>query len=81
MNSKKSAATMINAADLLPSDMKYFNYTGSLTTPPCSEGVHWMVLANQGEVSKAQIDKFTGVFPLSVRPVQAVNDRAIKVSQ
>ena len=81
MNSNMSKAdVMVNAADLLTADLKYFNYSGSLTTPPCSEGVNWMVLANQRQVSQAQVDKFTGVFALSVRPVQVLNERVVKVN-
>lgn len=68
----------INATDLLPSDKKYFNYSGSLTTPPCSEGVNWFVLKNNIEVSEAQIKAFTDINKLSARPIQPTNDRVIK---
>lgn len=71
---------MINAAELLPGDFTYFNYSGSLTTPPCSEGVNWMVLATPNTVSKAQLRRFTDIFPLSTRPVQPLNGRVVKVS-
>jgi len=72
---KKTDVT-INVKDLLPANMAYFNYTGSLTTPPCSEGVNWMVLVNPVQVGGAQIATFTKMFPASVRPVQPGNGRA-----
>ena len=74
------AGVKINAADLLPPDLTYFNYSGSLTTPPCSEGVNWMVLATPQSVSTEQVKQFTDLFPLSVRPVQPLNGRVVKVS-
>lgn len=68
----------INASALLPQNMtRYFQYAGSLTTPPCSEGVNWIVLAQPVEVSSTQIAKFREWFPLSARPVQPVNGRAV----
>jgi carbonic anhydrase len=71
---------MVNAADLLPKDFTYFNYSGSLTTPPCSEGVNWMVMATPNSVSPEQVKQFTDIFPLSTRPVQALNGRVVNLS-
>ncbi len=70
----------VNAADLLPVDFTYFNYSGSLTTPPCSEGVNWMVMATPNSVSTAQVEQFTNLFPLSSRPVQPLNGRMVRAS-
>jgi carbonic anhydrase len=56
-------------------------FEGSLTTPPCSEGVTWLVLANPKEVSKAQVDRFGKIYNSNARPVQPHNGRTIKVSQ
>jgi len=72
-----ATAVTIDAADLLPSDLAYFNYSGSLTTPPCSEDVNWMVLATPVTVSAAQVAQFTDLFPLSARPVQPLNGRTV----
>jgi len=69
----------VNAADLLPGNLSYFNYSGSLTTPPCSEGVNWMVLAAPNYIAPAQVDEFTALFPKSTRPVQALNDRTVRL--
>ena len=72
--------TRINALDLLPVDLTYFNYSGSLTTPPCSEGVNWMVMATPAAISAKQVKQFTDLFPLSTRPVQPLNGRVVRVS-
>lgn len=71
------ADLLVNAADLLPGDLRYFNYVGSLTTPPCSEGVNWMVLATPVKVSAEQVNTFRTLFPISARPVQPVNGRVV----
>jgi carbonic anhydrase len=73
----KVASVSINAADLLPADRSYYRFAGSLTTPPCSEGVKWMVMKNPTEASKAQIAKFTDVIGVNARPVQAINSRTL----
>ena len=67
-----------DAAALLPYNHDYYRYNGSLTTPPCSEGVLWLVLKQSVTASKAQIDAFTHVMhhPNS-RPLQPVNARAV----
>lgn len=79
-NHNKVDATL-NAAELLPSNHSYYNYSGSLTTPPCSEGVNWMVMQTPIEVSAEQVAAFTGIFAKSVRPVQPRNDRLIHASK
>jgi len=71
----------VNVADLLPKKHSYFNYSGSLTTPPCSEGVNWMVLQTPIEVSAEQVASFTSIFAKSVRPVQEVNGRIIHATK
>ena len=69
------AKMLINPSSLLPSDMSFFSYEGSLTTPPCTEGVSFFILKNNVDLSKAQVAKFP--FKLNARPVQALNDRKI----
>jgi len=68
----------VNVADLLPAEKAYFNYSGSLTTPPCSEGVTWLVMDRSVEVSKAQVDTFLGLVHPNARPVQPLHDRDVK---
>lgn len=67
----------INAGKLLPAKRSYYAYEGSLTTPPCSEGVKWMVLKQPLTVSAAQIEKYRSLYPGSVRPVQPLNGRVV----
>lgn len=68
----------IDIMSLLPKDKNSFRYNGSLTTPPCSEAVKWVVLDNPIEMSKEQIDKFREIFPDNHRPVQPLNERKVK---
>ena len=67
----------INAADLLPADRGYYSFPGSLTTPPCTEGVSWFVLKTPTEVSSAEIMQFGALYPHNARPVQPLNRRTI----
>src|SRR5690348_8728712 len=74
------AGASVNAAAMLPADLSYYRYNGSLTTPPCSEGVKWLVLRDPVELSAAQIAAFTAIFPLDARPIQPLNGRTFLVS-
>lgn len=67
--------TMINASDLLPETRLYSTYTGSLTTPPCTQGVRWLVLTTPVELSAHQLEEFSSLFELNARPVQPLNTR------
>jgi carbonic anhydrase len=75
--SKQPLKNEFNASDLLPKNMGYYAYKGSLTTPPCSEGVAWQVLKTPVELSKGQIQAFQKVFRMNARPVQPLNQRKI----
>lgn len=68
----------LNAVDLLPSDHSYYHYVGSLTTPPCSEGVNWFVLENPIEVSPEQIAKFISFYSWNSRPTQPLHKRIVE---
>ncbi|MDT8445659.1 MAG: carbonic anhydrase family protein [bacterium] len=74
------AAVLINPMELLPSDLGYFGYMGSLTTPPCSEGVHWHVLKTPVSISAAQKAAFAKLYHGNNRPVQPLNGREVKAS-
>jgi carbonic anhydrase len=68
--------------DLLPENRThYYRYDGSLTTPPCSEGVRWLVLADTITVSDAHIAAFRELYDGNVRPVQPLNDRTISENE
>jgi len=76
---KMVASVSINAADFLPADRSYYSFNGSLTTPPCSEGVKWMVLKTPVEASSEQIKQFTHVIGANARPVQPRHARTLKM--
>lgn len=65
----------VNASSLLPRNRDYYHYRGSLTTPPCSEGVRWFVMKDPVEVSRSQVKKFLSVVHENARPVQSLNNR------
>jgi carbonic anhydrase len=69
---------LLNMAELLPANQQYFQFFGSLTTPPCSEGVLWMVMKQPVEISKEQLRLFAQLFPMNARPLQAVNARPVR---
>ena len=72
---------MINAAKLLPADPAFYSFMGSLTTPPCTEGVQWLVMKTPVEISRDQISHFAALYPMNARPLQASNDRLIKAGK
>ncbi|MEW6729112.1 MAG: carbonic anhydrase family protein [Pseudomonadota bacterium] len=66
----------VSAKALLPANPEYYRYSGSLTTPPCSEGVTWLVMTEPLEVSKAQVERFRTLMGGDTnRPVQPLNAR------
>ena len=71
----------IDLNQLLPSDRSYYTYMGSLTTPPCSEGVMWMVMKQPAQLSSEQIAIFARMYPMNARPIQSIRGRMIKESR
>ncbi len=74
------AGTRIDLSQLLPEDRRYYTYMGSLTTPPCSEGVLWMVMKQPVPISAEQVAIFSHLYPMNARPVQQADGRLIKQS-
>lgn len=72
---------ILDMNELLPKDQRYFQFVGSLTTPPCTEGVLWMVLKQPVTVSREQLRLFAQMFPNNARPVQPINGRSIRDAQ
>jgi carbonic anhydrase len=70
----------VDVMRLLPDSRAYFTYMGSLTTPPCSEGVLWLVMKTPATISPAQLAVFSKLYKLNARPVQPGNSRLIKES-
>ncbi|MGH9408213.1 MAG: carbonic anhydrase [Vicinamibacterales bacterium] len=71
----------IDPARLLPRDLSYYTYDGSLTAPPCTEGVTWFVLKTPVEISPDQIAAFAKRYPHDIRPAQPLNGRVVKESK
>jgi carbonic anhydrase len=76
-----AARVRIDPAQLLPAERGYFTYMGSFTTPPCSEGVLWMVMKNPVPISPEQLAIFARLYPMNARPVQPSSGRMIKESK
>jgi len=71
----------INAADLLPANLSsFYYYKGSLTTPPCSEIVSWIVLKDSVTVTSKQVATFVNALGENNRPVQSKNNRHVIVN-
>ncbi|MBV8158195.1 MAG: carbonic anhydrase [Dyella sp.] len=71
----------LNLGGMLPAERGYYSFAGSLTTPPCSEGVQWYVLKQPVTVSHAQLEAFRKLYPMNARPVHPAHGRAVAVSQ
>lgn len=71
----------IDPTTLLPKQRGYYTYMGSLTTPPCSEGVLWLVFNTPLMVSHEQVASFARVYKMNARPTQSSNNRVIKASR
>lgn len=67
----------INPNAMLPPRLGYFRYPGSLTTPPCSEIVEWLLLTDPIQVASADIAAFAKLYPMNARPVQKDNRRSV----
>ncbi|HRJ75587.1 MAG TPA: carbonic anhydrase family protein, partial [Anaerolineales bacterium] len=75
----EDAGVTINANDLLPSIQTTFRYSGSLTTPPCSEGVSWLLMTIPVELSSEQLSTLESIFEEgNNRPVQPLNNRSLE---
>ena len=71
------AGVTVDVSTLLPADHGYYTFAGSLTTPPCSEGVTWYVLKNQSSISPAEVAAFAKLYPRDARPIQPSNGRQV----
>jgi len=70
-------ASTLHPAGLLPKDKRILNYSGSLTTPPCSEGVTWVVMQEPNTLSPSQLAELTSKHDGNARPVQPINARMV----
>jgi len=76
-NQEMVLSSSVNLVSLLPVNRQYYNYTGSLTTPPCTQGVDWFVLKTPLEISADQINAFAKLYGNDARPVQSLNNRPV----
>ena len=72
---------IIDMNELLPKDQRYYQFIGSLTTPPCTEGVLWMVMKQPTQISREQLRMFQQLYPSNARPIQPVNSRPVRNAQ
>jgi carbonic anhydrase len=88
--SQTTSAATVNAMDLLPAGSLFYTYTGSLTTPPCTEGVRWLVMTNPVQVTSSFIQQLRNVngqlpgyngYSNNNRPVQPLNNRSVIAAQ
>lgn len=75
----RAVAGEFDPASLLPARRTAWRYRGSLTTPPCTEGVAWAILTEPLSMSKAQIAAFAAIYPRNRRPVQPIGERVLLV--
>jgi carbonic anhydrase len=71
----------VNVKDLLPANLGYYTYAGSLNIPPCSEGGTWFVLKSPDTLSAEEGAAFAKHYPMNARPIQPTNCREIRESK
>lgn len=76
-DSRRTIEGELDLLSLLPRERTSWRYRGSLTTPPCTEGVSWIILSGHLSMSGEQIDRFAAIFPNNFRPVQPLGDRTL----
>jgi len=74
---KNICSADLKAKDLLPKSLEYYRFNGSLTTPPCTEGVRWFVLKQPVQMSAEQVKEFEKIMGKNNRPIQPINARVI----
>jgi carbonic anhydrase len=72
---------MVNPGGFLPADRGYWTYQGSLTTPPCTEGVRWFVFEQELSISRDQLRAFANLFKVNTRPLQDAHGRRIEANE
>jgi carbonic anhydrase len=72
---------MVSTAGLLPADRGYWTYTGSLSTPPCTEGVRWFVFERELGLSRDQLRTFAALFRINTRGLQDAHGRRIEANE
>lgn len=76
-----SVTATVDVAALLPRSRGYYTFPGSLTTPPCSEGVRWFVLKTPVKIAESEVATFGKRYPMNARPTQPLNGRALEATR
>ncbi len=72
---------MVNPGGLLPADRGYWTYMGSLTAPPCTEGVRWFVFEQEMTISRDQLRRFAALYRVNSRPLQDLHGRRVEADE
>ena len=72
-----ATSTSLDLNALLPANRNYYTYTGSLTTPPCSQGLKWIILKEKIAISLNQLNAFQERHDINARPIQPLNGRIV----
>ncbi len=67
----------LSLSNILPSNTHHYTYSGSLTTPPCTEGVQWIVLKEPMHITQHDVDQFVHIIGHNARPIQPLGNRHI----
>jgi carbonic anhydrase len=78
---QKNNIPMVNPGGLLPADRGYWTFMGSLTTPPCTEGVRWFVMEQDLAMSREQLNQFGQLYRINSRPLQDAHGRRIEANE
>jgi carbonic anhydrase len=78
---RETVTTEINPEGFFPADRSYWTYTGSLTTPPCTEGVRWFIIEDELTISREQLRQYTAIFRMNSRPLQDAHGRRIEATE
>lgn len=68
----------MSLTDILPTHIRHFSYSDSLTTPPCTEGVQWVILEEPILISQQDVDQFVHIIGHHARPIQPLGNRQIE---
>jgi len=78
---KEKVTEYVNAGGFLPADRGYWTYTGSLTAPPCTEGVQWFVIEEPLSISLGQLHYFQSIVKMNSRPLQDKSGRSLEANE
>jgi carbonic anhydrase len=74
---ESAPSRQLELSTLIPNNLHHFAYHGSLTTPPCTEGVQWIVMKEKISIAQAQIDQFVALVGHNARAIQPIHDRRV----